>query len=176
MITSDSNDGDSDGIEDQWVLDFIFDGHQDSSSVRHRHGGSTQGRRVINRDIRGGGQRLYQDYFGSHPVYSSRLFRRRFRMRRSLFLRILTRLKRNSTSYFHQKRDALGHAGLTDLQKMTAALRQLAYGVAADATDEYVRIGESTASLCLKHFCREVIEVFGPEYLRKPTETTSKEL
>ena len=35
--------------------------------------------------------------------------------------------------------------GLSPLQKMTAVLRMLAYGVAANFMDEYVRIAETTA-------------------------------
>ncbi len=45
----------------------------------------------------------------------------------------------------------------------------LAYGVPADAVDEYVQIGESTAREALNHFCRAVIAAFGNEYLRSPT-------
>ncbi|XP_059285905.1 uncharacterized protein LOC132039439 [Lycium ferocissimum] len=45
----------------------------------------------------------------------------------------------------------------------------LAYGLPADATDEYVKIGESTAIESMKRFCRAIIEVFGQQYLRSPT-------
>ena len=41
--------------------------------------------------------------------------------------------------------DATGKVGLSALQKCVAFMRILAYGVPADAVDEYVRIGESTA-------------------------------
>jgi hypothetical protein len=51
---------------------------------------------------------------------------------------------------------------------MTAALRILAYGVAADSTDEYVRIGESTAVESLKKFVKAVVNIFSEEYLRSP--------
>jgi len=44
----------------------------------------------------------------------------------------------------------------------------LAYGAPADSTDEYVRIGETTAILCLKKICRAIVKVFGDEYLRSP--------
>jgi hypothetical protein len=43
----------------------------------------------------------------------------------------------------------------------------IANGVAVDATDEYVRVEESTALECLRKF---VVEVFGPGYLRLPNE------
>ena len=56
------------------------------------------------------------------------------------------------------------------MQKLTAVFRMLTYGVAADATDEYVRIGESTALRSLRRFVKAVIEVFGEEYLRSPNE------
>ncbi|XP_019190221.1 PREDICTED: putative nuclease HARBI1 [Ipomoea nil] len=61
-----------------------------------------------------------------------------------------------------------GRLGLSTLQKVTAAFRILAYRVAADATDEYIQIGESTSIESLKRFCRAVVEVFGQCYLRAP--------
>ncbi|XP_057723956.1 uncharacterized protein LOC130939906 [Arachis stenosperma] len=64
--------------------------------------------------------------------------------------------------------DATGRRGLSPLQKCTAAIRMLAYGVAADAVDDYVCIGESTTIECLKTFVEGVISVFQDEYLRKP--------
>ncbi|XP_048501253.2 uncharacterized protein LOC104887555 [Beta vulgaris subsp. vulgaris] len=45
----------------------------------------------------------------------------------------------------------------------------LAYGVAADSLDEYVRISESTARIALMKFTKGVIKKFGAEYLRRPT-------
>uniref|UniRef100_A0A2N9I1B0 Uncharacterized protein n=1 Tax=Fagus sylvatica TaxID=28930 RepID=A0A2N9I1B0_FAGSY len=41
-------------------------------------------------------------------------------------------------------------------------------GVAADSTDEYVRIGESTAVESLKKFVKAVVNIFSEEYLRSP--------
>jgi len=46
----------------------------------------------------------------------------------------------------------------------------LAYGIAADCFDEYLKIGESTALECMKNFCAGVVQTFGEEYLRKPTQ------
>ncbi|XP_042415219.1 uncharacterized protein LOC122004392 [Zingiber officinale] len=51
---------------------------------------------------------------------------------------------------------------------MIAAFQILAYGVPADATDEYIKLGESTAIESVKRFCRAVVEVFGGQYLRSP--------
>ena len=55
------------------------------------------------------------------------------------------------------------------MQKITAVFRMLAYGLPADATDEYVKIGESTTIESMKRFCRAIVEVFGERYLRSPT-------
>ncbi|XP_048615643.1 uncharacterized protein LOC111213371 [Brassica napus] len=60
-------------------------------------------------------------------------------------------------------------AGISPLQKCTAALRRLAYGCAADVVDEYLRLGESTALSCLSNFTEGVIQLFGDEYLRRLT-------
>ena len=49
-------------------------------------------------------------------------------------------------------------------------MRILTYGVSADCVDEYLKIGGSTAMECMKNFAASVIQVFGDEYLRKPTQ------
>ncbi|KAJ6843069.1 putative nuclease HARBI1 [Iris pallida] len=130
--------------------------------------GSIPGHMVINREREEGNSRLWQDYFSENPTYGETFFRRRFRCRRNLFLRIVNGVKEHD-NFFVQKKDGLGKLGLSTLQKVTAAHRMLAYGTAADISDEYIRIGESTTIQCLKRFCRAIIEVFGEEYLRHPT-------
>ena len=100
--------------------------------------------------------------------------RRRFHMRQLLFLRIEGAVTTHD-SYFIQKINAVGVRGLSSLQKITAALRMLAYGTAADSVDEYIRIGESTAIEGLKRFVKAIVKVFGPQYLRRPyREDTSR--
>ncbi|KAL8547120.1 hypothetical protein ACS0TY_006731 [Phlomoides rotata] len=66
--------------------------------------------------------------------------------------------------------------GFSPLQKCTVAIRQLTYGGLADHYDEYMRVAESTAIECLFKFCRCVIDVFGPYYLRTPTTTDVQRL
>ena len=68
-------------------------------------------------------------------------------MNKEVFLRIVNRLSENVT-FFQQRRDAVGRLGLSPLQKCTAAIRMRAYGCAADATGEYLRLGESTTLSC----------------------------
>lgn len=145
----------------------IEDEQQNVNRHTSRHRGSVQGRITIDRGRHEGHNRLFRDYFAEHPTYPPYLFRRRFRMRRPLFLRI-QRAVEAYDSYFVQKMNAAGHLGLSSLQKITASMRMLAYGVSADSVDDYVRIGESTAILSLKRFVKAVISIFGDEYLRSP--------
>ncbi|XP_021321298.1 uncharacterized protein LOC110437244 [Sorghum bicolor] len=78
--------------------------------------------------------------------------------------------------YFVHKRNAAGTLGLSCLQKVVAAFRMLAYGVAADAMDDYIRIGETTALESRRKFVRAVVKVFGHEYLRLPNEDDTARL
>ncbi|XP_047979203.1 uncharacterized protein LOC125221123 [Salvia hispanica] len=119
------------------------------------------------RDHAGGHDRLFADYFAEEPRYPADVFRRRFRMRRSLFLRIVNALSARYPE-FRLQRDATGKPGLSPLQKCTVAIRQLAYGGSADMFDEYLQCGETTGNECLKNFCQGVREIFGEHYLRSP--------
>ncbi|KAL5832315.1 hypothetical protein ACOSQ4_017669 [Xanthoceras sorbifolium] len=127
-------------------------------------GGSIPGHNVIHRGREEAAHNLWADYFAENPRYNELMFRRRFRMSRSLFLRIANEVD----NYFVQRRDGLGRLGLSSLQKITSVFRMLAYGVPADSTDEYIKIGESTAIESMKRFCRAVVEVFRERYLRSP--------
>ncbi|XP_076885457.1 uncharacterized protein LOC143534982 [Bidens hawaiensis] len=56
--------------------------------------------------------------------------------------------------YFQQRDDARGHPRFTPTQKITAALRQLAYGVGSDMLDEYLQMAKKTRRDSLNHFCK----------------------
>ena len=139
-------------------------------ALRNTWGGSKPGRSPnIERDSEFFHQVLMMDYFVEQPTYHANFFRRCFRMRRVLFLRIQHDLLRFHGDKFSQKRDALGKLGFSPEQKLTSALRILAYGSSADQNDEYIRMGESTSLLYLKLFCEGVIDIYGSFYLLKPT-------
>lgn len=125
-------------------------------------------RRYIDRDLQAAHNQLWNDYFAEVPLYSDAMFRRRFRMRRHVFLRIVDALG-SWSSYFTLRKDCTEKQGLSPLQKCTAAIRMLAYGTAADTLDEYLKVAERTALDCLENFVEGVIEVFGDRYLRRPT-------
>ncbi|KAM5583103.1 hypothetical protein ABKV19_003162 [Rosa sericea] len=135
---------------------------------RRRRRGSIPGRIYKDRQRLQGHETLYNNYFAENPVHEEVVFRRRFRMHRHLFLQILVAVEAHD-SYFVQKKDSAGRLGLSSLQKVTAAMRMLAYGIGADVVDDYLRIGESTAIEAMRRFVQAVIVVFGAEYLRRPT-------
>nr|XP_017217028.1 PREDICTED: putative nuclease HARBI1 [Daucus carota subsp. sativus] len=154
------------------IEEFLLDNSMEERRLQlfnqlYGEGSSSTPRRVINRDREAAHNRLVRDYFAAIPVYPLETFQRRFRMGRHIFLRIVDALS-NIDPYFQQRVDALGRKGLSPLQKCTAAMRMLAYGISADAVDDYVRIGESTAIECLKKFVTNIILIFESEYLRKP--------
>ncbi|XP_038698000.1 uncharacterized protein LOC119995558 [Tripterygium wilfordii] len=111
---------------------------------------------------------LVRDYFAPNCTYPPHMFRRRFRMRRELFLRIKDDLEATDT-YFQRLPDCTGRLGLSSIQKMTAALRILAYGGPMDSFDEYIKIGESTAKVALNKFCENILVLYKDQYLRTPT-------
>ena len=138
--------------------------------------GSIKGRRVINRDRVSGAKLLHNDYFAPTRAFSDDpWFRRRFRMRKLLFLCIVEGVEAHN-DYFKLRRDCCGQLSFSAKQKCMAALRMLALGIAADAVGEMVRMGESTCLKTTVKFARAVVEVFGPEYLREPNAQDTEKL
>ena len=70
--------------------------------------------------------------------------------------------------YFDCKEDALGKIGFSSYHKCTASIWMVAYGVPGDPIDEYVRMSEFTCLYSMYKFCKTMIAVFSPEYLREP--------
>ena len=155
---------DNDDLDMLYAATRKFEGFSQGQIRRHR--GSVPGYRMVNRDRVEGHERLYRDYFSTPCVYES-FFRRRFRMSRPLFLRIVNEVEQYDP-YFIQRTDAIGVLGLSSLQKITAAYIILAYRTPTVSMDEYIRIGESTAIESLRRFVKVVIAMFGDHYLRSP--------
>ena len=110
---------------------------------------------------------LYADYFADAPLHGEKVFRCRYRMGRKLFLMIVNAI-REFDIYFICKKDCTGTVGFSSLQKCTQAMRMLAYGAPADIQEDYGRMAESITIECLYKFCRAMVAVFGPQYLRSP--------
>ena len=82
-------------------------------------------------------------------------------MTKMMFWTIATAVEAHD-DYFVRKFNAAGDPGFSHLQKVTAALRMLAYGGPTDALDEYFRMGESTILKSVRHFARAIVAIYGP--------------
>ncbi|XP_071700046.1 uncharacterized protein [Rutidosis leptorrhynchoides] len=104
-------------------------------------------RRYLYRDREGRARAQYNDYFSDNPTFPRDVFRRRYRISKTLFLRICQDILNFSQTpipeyftYFRQRRDATGLLGFNIVQKITSAIRQLAYATSADLFDEYLHM------------------------------------
>ncbi|CAL2263859.1 unnamed protein product [Prunus armeniaca] len=158
-------DSDEESMEDMFIEWEISQKH---NAEKATHGGLSSRMRYVPREREAGHMRLMKDYFCATPVYNADKFRRRFRMRPSLFNQILEQVM-NYDTYFQQRRDACGNLGLSTHQKLTAALCMIAYGTPADQIDENLRMAETTSIETLKRFCLTIHAIYGREYLRSPT-------
>ncbi|XP_052136453.1 uncharacterized protein LOC127754887 [Oryza glaberrima] len=153
--------------DDYYIVAALLTDIEHKRTKRKRRG-SVPAREIIHRDRFAGNLRIVADYFADPPVYNAKLFRRRFRMSRELFLRIVASVEAHD-DYFRQRPNAMGLFGATALQKMYGAIRMLTYDIPADSLDEVVRISESTMIEAFKHFVKAVVDVFSDQYLRAPT-------
>ncbi|XP_068323241.1 uncharacterized protein [Pyrus communis] len=85
---------------------------------------------------------LMNNYLNPNLVYIEEDFRRLFRMRRHVFKRLLHDVQQVNP-YFRQKRDRVGRLDFSPHQKVTIALRMMAYGSLADSMDETHVLGRS---------------------------------
>lgn len=142
--------------------------HTQRSERRPIHGGTSQPRRYIPRDRQLGHGLIMSNYFDPGARYTEEMFRRRYRMKKSLFLKIMQDVC-NKDVYFQQRQDATGRWGCTPEQKLTSVMRMLSAGYSADAPDEGFQIAQTTVLESFKKFIRVIPEVYGAEYLRTPT-------
>ena len=173
MSSSSSNS--SEGMQGAMIDAFQAECEEAMHNLEAESSRPRRRRRFIRRDREGAHDRLYDDYFADDCNYPPNFFRRRYRMRRSLFLRIKNRLGVYD-SYFTQTVDALNRPGFSPLQKCTAALRLLAYGAAADTIDEWLKLARQTSSECLERFCEGIIHCYGDDFCRRPNVADTQRL
>jgi len=136
-----------------------------------RYVGSVSDRRPNKRrKFRSGLRAILRDYFGLNgepPVYDEGDFKRRFRVPRSVFLRVYIAVK--DLLFLAQRIHATGRLQAHPLQKVVAAFRVIAYGEAPYRTDEYVRLSASPIPMSVRELMRFIADEFGPANLRSPT-------
>uniref|UniRef100_A0A0D3BHF5 Uncharacterized protein n=1 Tax=Brassica oleracea var. oleracea TaxID=109376 RepID=A0A0D3BHF5_BRAOL len=89
-------------------------------------------------------------------------------------MKMFMKLSEKEHLYDHDKQTAVGEETTTSpseltqsimkvispLAKCTTAMRMLAYGVAADAVEKYIKIGGTTALECLRQFCKGILQLY----------------
>ena len=126
--------------------------------------------------------RIIRDYFGYKAViddtgvtikikesarFTEAKFHRRFRMSSDQFQTIHDDITdpEIGDSFFQFAPDASRRKGASNIQKIVAAVRQLAYGASSDHVHEYTGVAYQTAKKALKKFRRWVIRTYGDEFL-----------
>jgi hypothetical protein len=128
------SESESDHDDNDDLIAILMLADMDHEKHKRKRRGSVLGRQVVPRNISSGNLRIVADYFADPPVYNARFFRRRFRMSKDLFLRIVDGVEAHD-DYFRQRPNAAGLHGATALQKMFGSFRMLSYDVPADSND-----------------------------------------
>ncbi|GJS03902.1 ALP1-like protein isoform X1 [Tanacetum coccineum] len=169
---------------DRYMRDYESYQHY-MSLCEQEAGGSSSGpirrRRYIYREREEAEERLIDDYFGDdeyEPKYPEETFRRRYRMSSTLFNKIVNDILSYDVqpipeyfTYFSSRLDATGRKSIGPILKCTSAIRQLAYGTAPDAFDEYLQIAERTSRECLDNFTKCIHVLYNHKFLRRPSAT-----
>lgn len=147
--------------------------------LKNKIGGSEVGKnKNVERNFDLGNLQICRDFFWPSeqfrddnptmkgPTYSKDQFELRFLVSKYVFRKLFLKIV-GSSMYFKKglKPEYGGKIGLSSLQKVVEALRQLTYGTAADSFDEYVRISETSVLESLKHFCKQLVQEFEKDYL-----------
>ncbi|GJV84868.1 ALP1-like protein [Tanacetum coccineum] len=143
--------------------------------IKNRQRANRVTRNRITQDRSGAHERLVAAFFSEEPMYDEVKFRKTFRMARPLFNEIFTAVI-DHDPFFRNNIDCTRKEGIFGLLKCTSSIRQLAYDVHTEFLDEYMQINERTSRMALDHFCQYVMQIYGPEYLRKPTVTDVEKL
>lgn len=96
-------DTESDEEVDHDMLIMMGEYKKRKNKQYKRRRGSVFGHQVYDQSRAENDMKLYQDYFAEHPTYPEKFFRRRFRMRRPLFIRIAEQVAQHD-NYFVQKK------------------------------------------------------------------------
>ena len=158
MLIMQDSDTDNSSSDDE-----MLDSDDEESTVPHVWGSGSRVGKAPNVDRRRvfySHDLLFNDFWGPSPVYDSAYFKRFFKLPIGLFDEIVTKVVAKDR-YFLQKKDAVGRLGLSELQKICSAVRQLTSGVSSSEHDDKYRMGSSTGLESLKRFCNAVISVYG---------------
>ena len=127
----------------------------------------------LRRDFDGAYEKLLRDYFNEDAIFGNKEFRRRFRMKKSLFNRVYEGVL-EADPRFNRVADWTGKLGIHPLVKVVACLKMLVSGQPADSFDEQYYIGESTMQQYYYRFWKAIrvlsvmYVLLSPDGRRKP--------
>jgi len=120
---------------------------------------------------------IQRDYIGVNAVptvFEECDFETRFRVPRSVFRRIILAVK--DEPFFQQRINVTGRLQAHPLQQGVAAFRVIAYGEAADRSDENVRLSRSTMAQATKLLLEVIVRRWKTTYVRRPNQSELKKM
>ncbi|XP_026399775.1 uncharacterized protein LOC113295660 [Papaver somniferum] len=132
-------------------------------------------RKMVERHREDGYERMMHNYFGPNCTWGPIKFHQRLGMYRPLFLRIISEIVVADPTFDFQV-DCTGKLGHSPHMKMYAVMKCLCKGIAADSTDDYVRMGAPIVYMYVKRFTRVIVLHFGSRYMRLPTREDTERL
>jgi hypothetical protein len=148
---------------------------QEKKKKKTRRGGSDKDKNENKRrNFDRADKQLREHYFsGALSLYDEKDFERRFGLPRDNYVMVYETLK--DEPVFRRRTDCTGKKGITTLCRLTACMRYLVYGTAADREDEYLQLSETVVTASVKQFTQKVIQYFGAQYLNRcPTAEEKK--
>jgi hypothetical protein len=151
------------------VVAAIFDSDSSEEEDELDVGAPKAPRTVKKRNFRLAEANIMGDYFDDGAPEAD-YFERRFRVSQARYKNIKTRLLEEH-DHFEQKQDTFTRELLhsTDV-KIMGPLRMLGTGCSTDSVCDYFKTGEETMRQYFVKFCEALIDTFGGEFLRSPTE------
>ena len=130
------------------------------------------GRKPGSKNIKRGRSLWIDDYVKDDATYPSYLFRRRFSIPKTVYLKLKSDLLERKPENWETKVNGIGFAGKPTDVKLLSCLRILSSGTTADSLDDATRMSEEIGRQYFRDFLNDVIEIYGDRYLnRRPTET-----
>ncbi|GJW87453.1 ALP1-like protein [Tanacetum coccineum] len=162
-------------VDDETDVYFLQQAYEHYKTLEEDERRNVHTRNSTPRDREGAEDCLMADYFDEPCRYTLYYFRRRYRMSRTLFLKIVKDISNYEANplpehfkFFKVRSDCTCRMSLSVIMKCTTAIRQLAYDTTPDAFDEYLKMSERTVRDYLLYFNMCIIDLYMSKYLRKP--------
>ena len=115
-----------------------------------------------------------QYFNGVSSIYSEGDFETRFRIPRSIFVRIYHVL-RGKCCFVRKYNPITQTWGIQPLVRVVSCFKKLVYGDSDDRVDDSLQLSRSSVFYSFKEFCRLIVENFGPQYLNRCPNDSEKE-